>query len=309
MPFLGVLDIKGIEDNCPSWEKLTALGEGTLRPFAPPCEGENCWSSTQIELTGSCRESAGHTSNLGKYTVYCPIKSTGAHIGKGSSTAIKFTSQEPEPFVAPSAAGQELSLQLAGHCSKAGHTNHFNKCVVFCPLKETANVPTGHAGALTFTSVKNEVPFQYPVDGRGNQLSLAMNGGCGVAGHTRHFGKCTLFCRLRRTANIPQGHADKMIFKSVKKVEPFVYPKDRGGKQLSLQLAGGCSVAGHTRHFKKCTLWCPLKSTALVRHGHGAPLTFTSRKTDVSFQMPKDTRGVELDLDLASKCINSKGHT
>ena len=65
----GQLDIQGIESTCPSWEKLTNVGEGSLRPFDLPCDGGSCWDSDVMELTGNCAHSQGHSDKIGKYTV------------------------------------------------------------------------------------------------------------------------------------------------------------------------------------------------------------------------------------------------
>mmetsp|Transcript_6177 Transcript_6177/g.14518 ORF Transcript_6177/g.14518 Transcript_6177/m.14518 type:complete len:422 (+) Transcript_6177:2681-3946(+) len=91
----GRLDIAGTEEDCPSWEKLKGIGLETIREFQLPCEDGECWSEDVIELRGSCRHSGGHSDALGKYTIACPITSTGVHIGGGTSLGIKFVKFGP----------------------------------------------------------------------------------------------------------------------------------------------------------------------------------------------------------------------
>ena len=71
----GQVDIQGYEEECPAWEKLTAVGEGEPRPFSNhlPSEGGTSWTTDVIELTGPCRHTQGHSEALGKYTVRCCI--------------------------------------------------------------------------------------------------------------------------------------------------------------------------------------------------------------------------------------------
>jgi hypothetical protein len=71
----GQVDIQGYEEECPAWEKLTAVGEGEARPFSNhlPSEGGSSWTKDMIELTGPCRHSQVHSDALGKYTVRCCI--------------------------------------------------------------------------------------------------------------------------------------------------------------------------------------------------------------------------------------------
>jgi hypothetical protein len=72
--FLGTLDIQGYDPQCPAWEKLQGVGDEVDIPFQHPCDASgNC---VEYTITGTCRESAGHTNAWGKYSVYCPIAPT-----------------------------------------------------------------------------------------------------------------------------------------------------------------------------------------------------------------------------------------
>jgi hypothetical protein len=72
----GQLDIQGYAPECPAWEKLQdVVDDGEhFKPFQHPCDASgNC---VEYHITGTCKESAGHTAAWNKYSVRCPIAST-----------------------------------------------------------------------------------------------------------------------------------------------------------------------------------------------------------------------------------------
>ena len=220
----GKLDIKGDAHNCPAWEKLAAVGTPTPRPFDLPCNGDTCWEDNTVKLRGPCRESKGHSDALGKYTVYCPIENKN-EIRFGDKRGIKFTSiaDSNREFTYPEAKGEQLALKLRGRCGKAGHTNHFNKCVMHCPIHQTVHIPHGFSEPLTFTSVLNE--DERPVlPPPGVSLKLAQK--CqNSAGHTNAFGRCAIMCRLFSTADHSRGeNSGKLKFTSKFIENPVPFP-------------------------------------------------------------------------------------
>eukprot|EP00526_Cylindrotheca_closterium_P003088 CAMPEP_0113602820 /NCGR_PEP_ID=MMETSP0017_2-20120614/955_1 /TAXON_ID=2856 /ORGANISM="Cylindrotheca closterium" /LENGTH=1570 /DNA_ID=CAMNT_0000511183 /DNA_START=2723 /DNA_END=7435 /DNA_ORIENTATION=+ /assembly_acc=CAM_ASM_000147 len=288
----GRLDIAGTEEDCPSWEKLTASGQETIRPFQRPCEDGECWSEDVIQLRGSCRHSAGHSDALGKYTIACPIMSTGAHIGAGTSLGIQFENlgQPVTPFEYPvdqNDPSKTLQLTLNGGCSRAGHTDHFGKCTVYCPLQSTALVKHGHGVPMTFTSVKPPpMPFKMPVR-NGVEVNLKIASTCGHSqGHTDAWGRCVLSCKVDPTLNYGRGSAWSKMKLTSRYVAPapFVFPVNNG-QQMSLTTRSRTAVSwGHTRHRKRCVLYLPIVRTATIRWGIGSPVVFTSPTTGNSFK-------------------------
>lgn len=210
----GTLDIQGGDEECPSWEKLRAVGHGHIRPFVAPCDDNQCLS---LEVTGQCRASDGHTKNLGKETVYCPIKPT-ANIPFGDANGLRFKSLPPLPnvdvFVPPTDnQGKAVNLKVKSACSRAGHTTHFGKCVVRCPMEPTANIRMGDKKPMTFTSVlPADEPFTPPCDDS-QCLQLRTTGVCRISsGHTRNVGKTVVYCPLEATASIPYGYGGSLRF-------------------------------------------------------------------------------------------------
>jgi len=88
-------------------------------------------------------------------------------------------------------------------------------------------------------------------------------------------------------------------------IEPFQLPADSNGVTLDMTINGACSRASHTDWLGKCTVYCPLKSTAVIERGYNGALTFTSiASPEVPYTMPSG-----LELNIASKCSKMSGHT
>jgi len=268
----GRLDIKGDADNCPAWEKLTDIGTPTPRPFVNhlPCKDGNCWQDGTITLRGRCSESPGHTSNLGKYTVHCPIE-TKTLIPFGTREGIKFTSiaEAESAFEYPKDKnGKELSLTLAGSCGKAGHTNHFKRCVMHCPLDRTAVIPQGNNVPLTFTSVLPTVSPQLPPSTKNGQVELRLKNKCwNSQGHSKAYKRCAVMCRLFKTEQYNHGeNTGQLEFTSKFREDPVPFPvptsKTGNGEKGKFVLAGNCVyMAGHTNAWKGCVVRCPVQKT------------------------------------------------
>ena len=116
----------------------------------------------------------------------------------------------------PQNNGQELSLNISGRCGKAGHTNHFNKCVMHCPLKRTADIPHGSNEPLTFTSVAPENETKMPPSSNAGEISLRLKSECwNSKGHTNAYRRCSVVCRLFPTTEYRGGeNSGKLEFTS-----------------------------------------------------------------------------------------------
>lgn len=292
----GRLDINGYDDddNCPAWEKLNDIGTPKPRSFENhlPCSNSNddddtdstssCWENDTIRLSGPCRESAGHTQNLGKYTVHCPIHSKPLIKFGESLEGIKLTSvQRPEPtkFEYPKSDdnGKEVSLTINGNCGKAGHTNHFKRCVIQCPLKQTEVIKHGYdSSPLTFTSVspvssadtkEEEGLFKLP-SVNNQEVQLRINGECwNSQGHTNAYKRCAVMCNIFDTVKYnggsDQSSTKKLRFTSkyVENPIPFPIPK-KDDVEAKFVLNGSCRyMAGHTDAWKGCVVRCPVERT------------------------------------------------
>ena len=108
---------------------------------------------------------------------------------------------------------------------------------------------------------------------------------------------------------VGSGEKLAITLTSIEKPNPvFEYPK-KGGKELSLSIAGSCGKAGHTNRFKRCVISCPLKRTVEIPYGSNDPLTFTSIAADAEFKLPSNDDDEQVSLKIQSKCWNSGGHT
>lgn len=263
----GRLDIKGDANDCPAWEKLAAIGTPSPRPFDLPCNGDACWEDDTIKLRGPCMESKGHSDWLGKYTVYCPIEHKN-EVRSGEKRGIKLTSiaDSNREFIYPEANGEQLSLKISGKCNKAWHTNHFNKCVMHCPLHQTAVVTGGFSEPLTFTSVlpnENDIPILPP-----SGVSLRLAKKCWNAeGHTNAFKRCAVWCSVFPTTKLTSGeNSGKLQFTSKFVEDPIPFPvptsTKANGEEGSFTLNEQCRyMEGHSNAWGGCVILCPLENT------------------------------------------------
>lgn len=268
----GRLDIKGATDDCPAWEKLADIGSPTPRSFENhlPCHDDNCWEDNTIKLRDQCRESKGHTDALGKYTVYCPIESK-CTIPFGESQGIKLTSiaeSNPEFTMPQDENGQELSLNIDGPCGKAGHTNHFNKCTMVCPLKHTSVIKHGFNERLTFTSVKPENEIKLPPSSTAGEVSMRLKSSCwNSQGHTNAYKRCSVMCRLFPTIEYRGGeNSGQLKFTSKFSEDPVPFPvptsAQGNGEKGKFILGGKCVYEqGHTNAWGGCVVRCPMEKT------------------------------------------------
>lgn len=175
--------------------------------------------------------------------------------------------EEPNPeFTYPTNNGQELSLDIAGSCGKAGHTRHFNRCVIHCPLKKTAVVRHGFGEPLEFTSVANEI--QMPPSTSSGQVELRLKSKCwNSGGHTRAYGRCAVMCRLFPTTKYNGGeNSGKLKFTSKFVDDPVPFPvptsKQGNGEKGKFILDGKCVyMQGHTNAWRGCVVRCPVERT------------------------------------------------
>jgi len=266
----GKLDIKGAEDNCPAWEKLTNIGKLTPRPFENhlPCTGDICWENDTITLRRPCLESKSHTENLGKYTVVCPIESKNT-IKFGEKLGIKLTSiRKPEPFIYPKDNGEELSLTINGNCGNAQHhSNTYGRCIIHCPLEKTAVISGGDTKALTFTSVApDNTEFKMPSKD-GDQVSLRLNGNCRKSdGHTKGFNRCAVMCSLFPTVQYDAGEkSGQLEFTSKYNDDPIQFPVptyEKDGEKIKAKfiLDGECVYMDRTSNaWGGCVVRCPVE--------------------------------------------------
>jgi hypothetical protein len=173
--------------------------------------------------------------------------------------------EEPKPeFTYPENEGKELSLNIAGSCGKAGHTNHFNKCVIHCPLKPTAVIRHGFKEPLTFTSVAPKNEIKMPP----SQVSLRLKGECSNSGgHTNAYKRCAILCRLFPTTKYNGGEKSGQLEFTSKFVEepvPFPIPTSSqgNGEKGKFILDGKCVyMAGHTNAWGGCVVRCPVERT------------------------------------------------
>ena len=116
---VGKLDIQGYGNQCPTWEKLEAVGPEEERLY-DPCDSEgNC-----IDLTVEkpCAQSQSHTDNMGRYVVWCRVRETSTLNSGNHTTRFKFTSLQPEsppPFVPPIDENQALHITIKSSCRRA----------------------------------------------------------------------------------------------------------------------------------------------------------------------------------------------
>lgn len=138
-----------------------------------------------------------------------------------------------------------------------------------------------------------------------NTDTFTVTGNCvHAAGQSDQSNKYTVMCPIN--ANVPHVNAPSSTGIKLTSVstEPFEYP-EADGVTLDLTINGACSRAGHTDSLGKCTVYCPLKSTATIGGGYSGDLTFTSIETPaVPYIMPTG-----LDLNIASTCVKMAGHT
>lgn len=268
----GQLNIKGAQDDCPAWEKLTAIGPPVPRPFENhlPCEGGECWKDNFIKITGPCQESPGHTKNLGKYTVYCPIEKK-ALIKHGTSLGIKLTSVKgPEPvFKYPQDdSGNDLSFTMNHKCSVHGHTRNpaVNRCVVVCNTNQNVDLRSGSNIPLTFTSiVPVDNKFPMPTSKEGEEINLKVKQCWYSGGWSNRFKRCAIECKLFPTIDHRSGeNSGKLEFKSKFVAESPQFPvPSENGVPGNFTLKNECAyMSGHTRAWKGCVVRCRLENTS-----------------------------------------------
>jgi hypothetical protein len=177
--------------------------------------------------------------------------------------------EESNPeLIYPENDGKELSLDIAGSCGKASHTDHFNRCVIHCPLKRTAIIQNGLNEPLTFTSVAPNDEIRMPPSSADGQVSLRLKSECwNSGGHTNVYERCAIMCRLFPTTKYNGGEkSGKLEFKSKFVDDPVPFPiptsSQGNGETGKFILNGKCKYAeSHTNAWGGCVVRCPVERT------------------------------------------------
>jgi len=200
----GKLDIVGYDTQCPSWEKLEALGSPIVRPYDMPCDDDgNCIDD--ITLHGNaCAESPGHSLAYGKYTIWCLIEPTVlVHHNEALDLTFRILAPLPLNFEPPTdiTDGTPLELSFTGPCREY-KSYLFNKCTIMCNVARTTTITTGESKGLRLTSRIPNREFSLPTGVELRRSSARSRGArsCTYDAHqSRVLNSFTVKCYLERT--------------------------------------------------------------------------------------------------------------
>ena len=205
----GKVDIRGMADpTCPAWEKLTNVGSVYAKPVRLDCGGTEC---PRITIAGACTESQGHTAQVGKLVMSCPVVSA-ATIRGGDSTPMIFKAINKIPWAPPtSAQGEPMTLAVGSIATVDGSRSAATgRCLLRVPLERTVHVPN-HEPRTRYTFTSAAAPFEMP-SVNGVSMSLTITGGCvHSAGHSSET-RYIVFCPIADTVTVPTGSTGPIKF-------------------------------------------------------------------------------------------------
>ena len=196
--------------------------------------------------------------------VWCPIKDTGVHVGSGTQDGIKLTSIAKPSFEYPKDDnGQTLSLTIKSGCAMTGgHTDRFNRCVLYCPIEASqGHIAHGFDARLKFTSVAPTPARKYELPAT---TSLKIQNPCTKdAGRSSGWGRCVLHCKLEGTGSYGGSPWSKyQLTSNYYPPKQFPMPTNAAGTEATFRLASpAVYMAYHTSAWGGCVVRLPMEQT------------------------------------------------